>query len=183
MPGQTDEDLMRKVQAGDLGAVGMLFGRHHRRVHAMCYRLTGDASAADDLVQECFLRVIRYGRSFDGRSKFTTWLFRLVRNRCMDHMTAQSREAKMTDDAVDEAALSSPAPVEEDERLELVRQALFRLPPEKREVLVLSRFENMKYREIAEVCQISVEAVKVRAHRALRELSQIFRELEKNHEM
>ncbi len=180
---QTDEELMARVRTGDHGALGTLFARHQQHVHAMCYRLTGDAAAADDLVQECFLRVLRFGGGFDGRSKFTTWLFRLVHNRCVDHMTATSRKGKHRDIPVDEVVIASPMPVEEDERLELVRRALFLLPADKREVLVLSRYENMKYREIADVCQISVEAVKTRAHRAMRELRRIFHELEREYEM
>jgi RNA polymerase sigma-70 factor (ECF subfamily) len=69
-------------------------------------------------------------------------------------------------------------PVIESDRPELLREALARLSPEKREVLVLSRFENLKYREIAELCQESVGTIKVRAHRAMRELRRIFLELE-----
>ena len=73
---------------GDLDALGVLFNRHHARVHALCYRLTGDASVADDLVQESFLRVLKYRKGFGARAAFTTWLYRLVRNVCMDHMNA-----------------------------------------------------------------------------------------------
>ncbi len=70
-------------------------------------------------------------------------------------------------------------PVTDSERPALLRKALDRLSPEKREILVLSRFENMKYREIAELCQESVGTIKVRAHRALRDLRRIFLELER----
>ena len=70
----SDEQLMRTAQAGDLDALGVLFARHQSRVYALCYRLTSDAAAADDLTQESFLRILRYGRSFSGQSTFTTWL-------------------------------------------------------------------------------------------------------------
>lgn len=182
MPGPSDEILMSRVQAGDLSALGTLFGRHHQQVHALCYRLTGDLAATDDLVQESFLRVLRYASSFGARSKFSTWLYRLVRNRCLDHMTAANRETQNRKKLAIEMA-AQRAPREKDERHELLRQALQRLPPEKREVLVLSRYQNLKYREIAEICEVSVEAIKVRAHRAMGELRQIFQELEKKHEL
>jgi RNA polymerase sigma-70 factor, ECF subfamily len=64
-----------------------------------------------------------------------------------------------------------------------LRQALYRLPPDRREVLVLSRYEGLSYAEIADVCQITVGAVKVRAHRAMRDLREIFEELERQHEV
>jgi len=170
---------MGDVARGDLDALGMLFSRHHARVHALCYRFQGDAAAADDLVQESFLRVLRYGKSFDARSRFTTWLYRLVRNVCLDHMSRNQREHGARLSIARDLEPRAPAQAERDERLERVHQALQRLPAEQREVLVLSRFENLKYREIAEPHEITVDAVKQRAHRALRELRRIFEELER----
>jgi len=180
-PDRTDEDLMRMAQAGDLEAVGVLFTRHHRRVHALCYRLTGDAAAAEDLTQESFLRVIRYGRSFEGQAKFTTWLYRVVRNRCLDHNAARKRdrerqETMATDPTMHDTPGTPAAP--DRERGELLGRALDRLPAKMREVLVLSRYQGLRYSEIAELCQDSVGAIKVRAHRAMRELRRIVLELE-----
>ena len=93
-PDCSDEDLMRAAQTGDLDALGELFVRHQSRVYALCYRLTNDESAAHDLTQESFLRVLRYGHSFSGQAKFTTWLYRVVRNRCNDYHAARSRERR-----------------------------------------------------------------------------------------
>ena len=172
----SDEHLMQRVQRGDLGALGTLYARHHRRVHALCYRLTGDVTAADDLMQDSFLRVMRYGRGFKAEARFGTWLHRLVRNVCFDHMSAAKRERERQR----HLALHRDGPdlSDDDERLDLVREALYRLPPEKREVLVLSRYGNLKYKEIAEICQVTVDTVKMRAHRAMRDLRRIFEELE-----
>lgn len=175
----SDHDLMELVQAGDLDALGTLYGRHHRQVHALCYRLTGDAAAAEDLLHESFLRVLRYRGSFDGRSKFTTWLYRLVRNRCLDHLQAQRRDTKNLELLAGDEAATPQEQDHSDERRALLQAALERLSPEKREVLVLSRFENLKYREIASVCGLSLENVKVRAHRAMRELRRILEEMER----
>jgi len=169
---------MSDVARGDLDALGTLFSRHHVRVHALCYRFHGDAAAADDLVQESFLRVLRYGRSFDARSRFATWLYRLVRNVCLDHVSRTQRERGARAAIAQELEPRAHAPADRGERLELVHEALQRLPAEQREVLVLSRFENLKYREIAELQEVTVDAVKQRAHRALRELRRIFAELE-----
>jgi RNA polymerase sigma factor (sigma-70 family) len=174
----TDEDLMLAAQTGDLNALGTLFTRHHQRVHALCYRLTGDVAAAEDLTQESFLRIIRYGRSFGGQSKFTTWLYRVVRNRCMDHNAARKRDRERQETMTNDPTLHETERAPEPERSDLLRRALDRLSAPMREVLVLSRYEGLKYREIAELCQESVGAIKVRAHRAMRELRRIVLELE-----
>ncbi len=169
---------MTAVGLGRLGALGVLFERHHEWVHSLCYRLTGDTSAADDLVQESFLRVSRYSSGFAGRAAFKTWLYRLVRNVCYDHMKAESRARKRAELAATEQMDERQEHEETDSRLETIRKALYRLSPEKREVLVLSRYEGLSYAEIAEKCETTVGAIKVRAHRAMRELRQKVEELE-----
>jgi RNA polymerase sigma-70 factor (ECF subfamily) len=171
---------MAAVGRGDLNALGVLFDRHHARVHALCYRLTGDASVADDLVQESFLRILKYRRGFGARAAFTTWLYRLVRNVCMDHLNAETRKRQRTEIMIGEQRSEQGRndPAEADPRLETLRAALYRLSPDKREVLVLSRYQGLSYAEIAEVCETSVGAIKVRAHRAMRELRQNFDKLE-----
>ena len=174
----SDEQLMRAVQAGSMDALGALFARHQSRVYALCYRLTNDAAAADDLTQESFLRILRYGHSFSGQSTFTTWLYRVVRNCCNDYHAARIRDMKRQESFANDPTAGQDEPVTDSERPALLRTALDRLSPEKREILVLSRFENMKYRQIAELCQESVGTIKVRAHRAMRELRRIFLELE-----
>ncbi len=169
---------MRTAQAGDLDALGVLFSRHQSRVYALCYRLTNDSAAADDLTQESFLKILRYGHSFSGQSRFTTWLYRVVRNCCNDYHAARRRDMKHQESFATDPTAMQDDPAVDSDRPDLLRKALDRLPPEKREILILSRFENMKYREIAELCQESAGTIKVRAHRAMRELRRIFLELE-----
>ncbi len=180
MADKPDHELMAATRVGDLDALGVLFHRHHARVHALCYRLTGDASLADDLVQESFLRVLKYRKGFGARAAFTTWLYRLVRNVCMDHLNAEAkRRARAELVALEQRQEQEPDELgEPDPRLETLRTALYGLSPDKREVLVLSRYEGLSYAEIADVCETTVGAIKVRAHRAMRELRQKFEELE-----
>jgi RNA polymerase sigma-70 factor (ECF subfamily) len=175
---RSDQDLMLAAQAGDLDAVGTLFTRHHGRVHRLCYRLTGDAAAAEDLTQESFLRVIKYGKSFGGTSRFTTWLYRVVRNRCMDHNSARKRDRERQESMAKDPTLNMTDGKADPEQREVLHLALAQLSAPMREVLVLSRYEGLKYREIAELCEESVGAIKVRAHRAMRELRRIVLELE-----
>lgn len=176
---RSDEHLMREAQTGNLDAVGVLFIRHQSRVHALCYRLTGDPTVADDLTQESFLRLLRYGHSFSEQSRFTTWLYRVVRNCCHDYHTARQRDMKHHDRFAFEPADDTKEPMPDSEQPKRLRRALNLMSPDKREILVLSRFENMKYREIADLLQESVGTIKVRAHRAMKELRRIYLELER----
>jgi RNA polymerase sigma-70 factor (ECF subfamily) len=180
---KTDHELMAATARGDLNALGVLFDRHHARVHALCYRLTGDASLADDLVQESFLRILKYRKGFGARAAFTTWLYRLVRNVCMDHLNAEARNRTRLGLVGREQEHETAGSGESDPRLETLRTALHGLSPDKREVLVLSRYEGLSYAEIAEVCGTTVGAIKVRAHRAMRELRQQFEKLERANEV
>ncbi len=180
---KTDEILAGAVAHGDLDALGELFERHHKRVHAICYRMTGEPSSADDLVQESFLRVLRYSKSYDAKAAFTTWLYRLARNVCLDHLSRENRSNERVQLMNVEQRTDHSPGSEPYSRLDTVHAALYRLPSEKREILVLSRYEGMSYAEIAEVCDTTVGAIKVRAHRAMRELRKIFEELEQQHEV
>jgi len=175
---KADHELTAAVAGGDLNALGALFERHHERVHAICYRMTGDSSVADDLVQESFLRILKYSRGFGGRAAFTTWLYRLVRNVCLDHLSAESRTRTRAAMMAVEQEHDAPQDHDTDPRLDAIRNALNRLAPDKRDVLVLSRYEGLSYAEIAEICETTVGAIKVRAHRAMRELRQQLAELE-----
>lgn len=187
--GADDATLLRRAGHGDADALGALYERHHGHVRALCLRMVGDPDVADDLAQECFLRVRRYGAGFDGRSSVPTWLYRLVRNRCLDHRAGARRHdagAKRWGRelrAVGSDTAAPPALPDEarEERAERVRRALDALSPEMREVLVLSRYEGLRYTEIAELCDLSLSNVKVRAHRALKQLRRILSEREDDH--
>lgn len=185
MADRTDQELMAATARGDLDALGLLFDRHHARVHALCYRLTGDACVADDLVQESFLRILKYRKGFAARAAFTTWLYRLVRNVCMDHLKAEAARRERSGHLVLEHEHEADASDLDaaDPRLVALRSALDSLASDKREVLVLSRYEGLSYAEIAEACGTTVGAIKVRAHRAMRELRQQFEQLERSHEV
>ncbi len=181
----TDSDLMLRVRGGDLRALGLLFMRHQAQVHAWCFRLTDDRHTADDLVQDTFLRILRYRHAFSSDAAFSTWLYRIARNVCLDHLANLRRRSEAQEKLHGRAAAeTSTAAAHEDDRLAILDAALMRLPIEKREVLVLSRYHDLRYEDIAQVCNCSVGAVKVRVHRAIRHLRKLYNELEcQDHEM
>src|SRR5689334_4250137 len=172
---------MRDVRDGDVAALGVLFERHHRRVHALCYRLVRRPDAADDLVQETFLRVLRYRESFRQEAAFTTWLYRIAVNACHEHWRQMRRDDATAIPATYADRAESPAVAD---RHVLLDEALGRLEPEHRAVLVLTRYHDLKYDDVARVLECTPAAARVRAHRALNELREIYRELEqREHEL
>lgn len=168
----TDGELMRRVRDGDLARLGELFERHARRLHHFFLRSTGDRAAAEDLVQEVFVRMLKYRATFRDGAEFAPWMWTLARHAAADLWRGLPRE-QAVDEWTPEPASGEPAPIVslvEREQLDRLSVALDRLPPQKREVLVLARFTELGYERIGELLGISVGAVKVRVHRALKEL-------------
>ena len=174
----SDELLMHAVQGGDLDALGELFERHHRSVFLFLSRTTGDPAVAEDLVQEVFVRILKYRHTYDPDSRFETWLFRIARNARTDHFRRRPPVAAPVDAALDLASYS-PGPatqLEHDVDVQQLERALARLSDEARDLLVLARYQGVPYERIADRLGIEVGAVKVRVHRAMKQLrTQFFR--------
>jgi RNA polymerase sigma-70 factor (ECF subfamily) len=177
----SDGDVMRQVRDGDVGQLGILFERHHGRLYNYCLRITGDPETSRDLVQEVFFRILKYRASYRDDGSFLPWFYRMARNACFDHLRSSGREVPAEVEAMDVPS-PAPAPTEEAERREEVRRlsrALGRLPVEKRELLVMARFGSLGYREMAEVLGTTAGALRVRVHRALKELREVYLGMER----
>jgi len=171
----SDSDLMRQVRGGRTAALATLFERHHARVYGYCLRMTGNRSTAEDLVQDVFMKMLKYKATFKDDSDLVPWMFGIARNSCLAHLKRRANDRLPAIEPAEEAAAEPAADEPHDDRqTELVRQALLRLPAERREVLVLSRYEYKSYDEIALVLDCSVGAVKVRVHRAMKQLREIY---------
>ena len=179
----TDLELMIAVQQGEVGKMGTLFERHHARIYNFCHRMTGSQAASEDLVQEAFMRALKYRKTFRGDSDFLPWLYRLARNVCNDYFHQNQRfptTAELPEQvSADPSAADS---VERQEEICLLRQALLQLPVERREILILRSFEYRSYEEISQLLGCSVGAVKVRVHRALNQLRDTYRDMVKEAE-
>ena len=173
----SDSELMRQVRDGRTAALAALFERHHARVYRYCLRMTGNRSTAEDLVQDVFMKMLKYKTTFKDDSDLVPWMFGIARNSCLRHLRRAAGDrlpafvAEREDDQASEATADDP---HDERQTELVRRALLRLPAERREVLVLSRYEYKSYDEIARVLDCSVGAVKVRVHRAMKQLREIY---------
>jgi RNA polymerase sigma-70 factor (ECF subfamily) len=166
----TDEALVALIAAGDADAGEQLFRRHYAEVRALCARISGDVSSADDLVQETFLRVMRFASGFKAKSTVRTWLYRIAFNVSADH---RKRSARRPPEIVQDRTEPSPDP-----RLELIERGLARLPEAQRQVLLLSRHHDLTHAQLGDILNCSEGTARVRVHRALVELKRIVHELE-----
>ena len=181
MEAQPDHLVMLAVRDGDVERIGVLFDRHHRMLFNFFLRLTSNRGLSEDLVQDVFFRMLKYRQTFQAGTNFTSWMYQIARNAHIDQARKRRLEIISDEETPWGSVVSTDADPQEQlehaQEVKLLRRALDRLPMEKREVLVLSRFQNLKYSEIAEVLGCEVGAVKVRVYRAVRELGQIYFEL------
>lgn len=166
----TDEALMDAVRDGDLPRLGELFERYHRQVFQFLSRTTGDPALAEDLVQDVFVRILKYRETYQRHSRFDTWLFRIARNARADHFRSRPPVAEPLEQAF-EIATPEPGPAQAlSQRLDTrqLQRALLLLNDESRDLLILARYHDTPYSHIADLLEIDVGAVKVRVHRAMK---------------
>ena len=170
---------MLQVRDGDSSKLGVLFERHHVKLYNFLVRLTNRRDTSEDMVQDVFFRILKYGHSFRGEAPFTVWMYQLARNAAADHFRKwkyETRSDGTAEETADEGQLPGDSMVHTEEA-ELLKRALSRLSPEKREVLILSRYQDLKYEEIGAVLDCPVGTVKARVHRALKDLKREFEKL------
>ncbi len=172
---------MIAVRAGEIDRLGDLFERHHGPLYGFFVRLTGDRTASEDLVQMVFYRILKYRHTYRDEGKFSAWIYHLARKVAADHFHRAGAVPAATDPAdlqevPDQAPHAAERAVAADDTSRL-HTALATLDPEQRELLVLARFQHLRHEEIARLFNISVGNVKVRVHRALKELREIYLKL------
>jgi len=182
--GLSDEELYRRFADGDERAFEVLLDRHGGRVLGYMHRFFGDYELACDLTQDVFLRVISAAPDFRGNCSFLTFLFRVIRNLCIDVMRSRRSRpdagaASLDDDDCGERPLSEVVPGNsprgEDRTFSqelsvAVEAALGRLPAEQREVFLMREVEGLKFSQIAEILGVNENTVKSRMHYALTSL-------------
>src|SRR5947199_2312667 len=170
----SDQELMRIVQAGDLSPASEIYDRYSGRIYNFAFRFLRNAEAAEDAVQEVFVKMIRHANQFHGDAKLSTWLFSITANWCRDYLRKADNKAKEAEDVL--VTLPAPNELSPERRLEQredehrVQRALSALTPEQREAILLSRYQGLSYAEIAEIAGCSEGAVKTRVFRAMETL-------------
>lgn len=165
-----DTQLVAAAHNGDLEAFEALMRRHTRHVYAHAVRFFGDASAADDVVQEVFIKVYRSLDTFDERARFTTWLYRVTRNVCLDMV----RSGRRRPDPIDplQVAAASPGDLSDQVALATSLEAAMRsLAPEDRDALSAIGLFGLSYAEAGQALGVPAGTVKSRVFRARRTLA------------
>ena len=180
---RSDHALMLAVRDGELDALGELFERHHGPLFGFLLKHTGQRTAAEDIAQTVFQRMLKYRHTYRDEGRFAAWMYHLARRCAADHFRKANAAphatdpANLQDHADDAPDAGARAAVRDDHAL--LHTALARLDRDDREVLLLARFQELSFAEIAGILECSVGAAKVRAHRALHSLRTVYLRLQK----
>ena len=167
-----DEDLARRAAAGERAALEQLLARHLDQIHAVCRRVLGHPEDALDATQEALIAITRGINRFDGRSRFTTWMYRVATNAALDEARRRNRRPRPTETLVDRVHDGLPADSQLADRLD-IDAALAQLSPEYRAAVALRDLVGMDYAEIAEVLDVPPGTVRSRIARGRAALAEI----------
>lgn len=181
-PLQSDNEIMALVQNGDVRKVGLLYERYKKDLFQYFYRMTNDGQKSEDLVQNTFMKVIRFNDKFQQNNQFNYWLFSIARNVWIDAYNKKDiLKHASTEEALYAHSDAAPNPDTEmvtKEKHQMLHIALNRLTPNKKEAIVLSRFQGMKYKDIAQLMNTTETNIKTRVRRGLEDLKIIMQQLE-----
>lgn len=170
----SDNELITAFQQGDESAFAALVDRYRTRVVNIAYRFLGDPDSAQDAAQEVFVKIYTSAKSFRPNAAFTTWLYRITANACVDEIRKRRRSKTESSNELPEFVSDSSTSPEEQVRLsELareVRAAIAALPENQRMAVILQRYEELSYRQIADVLKTSIPAVESLIFRAKQSL-------------
>ncbi len=176
--GKSSTQLMLRFQAGEEQAFAQLFEAHQRTVLNIVYRYLGNQSEAEDLAQEVFIRVYRSKERYSPQARFTTWLFRITANLCLNYQRDKKRryqeslyyaapgEAGEARELENPRSVNPEREIETSEREQAVREAINALPETQRLAVILNRYEELSYKQVALSLDLTEKAVKSLLHRA-----------------
>src|ERR1700751_1737758 len=183
--GLSDAEIMLRAKAGDESAFEFLVQKYRRAMVSFMFRMSHNAAAAEDLAQEVFLRVYRSRTSYEASAKFTTWLYRIATNLAVNHARDTRHERPENQVSLDEpdeetgttmdvadSSLTVEQTILRRERMAAIRAKVQALPERKRMAVLMHKYQQMDYKEIAEVLKLSESATKsllFRAYETLRE--------------
>ena len=178
----TDEQLMEAVKDGDLQHASVLFERYHKRIFNFLARMTYNRPLAEDLTQNVFMRMLKYSSSFRKGLSFQSWIYTVAKNVFYDHFRANKNKVS---DFIEVENLSDRLHDEnenheQEQREQVLHRSMALLTEEQRELLVLTRFQNMKYEDVAVIMNTTVSNIKVKVHRTIQKLREHYFQLEEN---
>lgn len=177
--------LIKQAQMGDNKAFELLIDEHFKKIYNIAYRLSGNEADASDMTQEVLIKIFRHIGAFNGNSKFSTWVYRVATNTCLDELKKIKRRSTYSLDAeldtgenevVVQVRDEAPTPdivAEQKELSAAVGKAIKRLSPDHSAVVILRDIQGMSYEEIAKILNCSVGTVKSRLNRGRAQLKKI----------
>lgn len=176
MPELSDEKYMEQLRAGQFDAMTVLFCRYQAAIYRYFFKQSFDSSLSQELTQQVFVRTFEKHDSFSGREgMFRPWLYRIAHNLWMDHVRVAGPKNKKTielNPSFEIAHIQEKNFTEED--FNQLDRAIKLLPEELKELIILSKYQCLRYAEIARILDISEAAVKTRIHRAINTLREIY---------
>lgn len=179
---QQERDLIEHCQAGDVQAMGRIVCLYQNQVYNIAYGMLGNAEDAQDITQDVFLSVWEKIGQFQFKSRFSTWLYRVATNMCINEINRRQRQQTSPtemDDSQTWTPVDSRTPEKEvllAEQQEILHAALAQLKHDYRKILILREMENLSYDELAEVLSCSVGRVKSRLHEARLSLRKVLKQ-------
>jgi RNA polymerase sigma-70 factor (ECF subfamily) len=169
LTGADDRALVQAFCAGEREAFDVIVVRHRRQVYQLCYRFVNNHEDASDLAQDVFVRAFKGLRNFKGDASLATWLYRVAVNACLNRVSSKKPAAAPLEEAahVDGRARSPLDDVLREERADVVRRAIAKLPPKQRATLMLRVYQECSHEEIATALGSTVGAVKANFFHAL----------------
>jgi RNA polymerase sigma-70 factor (ECF subfamily) len=173
---QPDFDVIQRVLAGDTDAFDVLVRKYQQEIYRLAYRMTRNAEDSKDLAQEAFVQAYRSLGKFRRESGFSTWLYRIAMNLCLNHLKSASRqEAAEVDGRLPDARADSLEVLMADERDRAVAGAIEALPPQQKATLTLRVNQGLSHREIADILDCSEGTAKANYFHAVRALQRRLR--------
>jgi len=177
----TEEALMVEIKNGDLDLASKLYDKYSKLLYNYFVKLSQDKDAGYDMMQDTFLRMIKYKHTYKETGSFKTWIFQIARNVFRDYYKKNKMIYASYEDVYEfqKELHTDEGHSELENKKVLLQRSMLRLPEDSREILVLSRYKDMKYQEIAEIMNLSVSHVKVKVFRAIQKLREYYFELDK----
>ena len=169
----TDHQLMLLVRDGQIQKLTPLFERHHTHLFNFFLKQTSHRASSEDLVQDVFLRMLKYRHTYREDGQFLTWMFTIAHRVKVDFYKKRQRQHEHLEapDALPHPDDTPDKKTERADHLALIQQALDRLKPEQREILLMARYDEMKYEDIGTALGLKIGTVKARVHRAMKALA------------
>lgn len=175
-----DHEAMLRVAAGDVDAMDGIYRNRHRALFRFFFRMSGRQATSEDLVHEVFLRMLRYRHTYGSSDGFEAWMYRVARNVFADHLTKHRLEVAPAEGEMEAIESHRPSPYEsaaKSQDLAVLHRALRELPEDRRELIIMSRFQGLSHEQMGHILGCETGTVKVRVFRAVKDMAKIYNDL------